>query len=205
MDLSQKQKKTRNRAVVARFRARRAKWQWRTMRRGGMVVHTRWWWWWGGAFAKREAGDGVWAKNAKPSCCGSVSDAPCEMAMENVAWGWDGGAYEVVVVVGWRIRETRGGGWDLSQKYETEPLCSVSGAPCETTMEEGAQGCGGGAHKVAAAEVVVVGLCVRETRWGWLWAKIPQLSRRGSVSGCILAAIDGEGGCGVMAPPPVLT
>jgi hypothetical protein len=37
--------KTQNRAVVARFRARRVKQRWGIVRRGGMVVRTRWWWW----------------------------------------------------------------------------------------------------------------------------------------------------------------
>ena len=50
--------KRQNRAIVARFWARRVKRRLRTVHRGGVVVRTRWGWWWGGAFVKREAGMG---------------------------------------------------------------------------------------------------------------------------------------------------
>jgi hypothetical protein len=68
--------KIRNRAVVARFKARRAKQRRGMVHRGGVAVRMRWWWWWWGCvLAKREAGrQGVWAKtrNPKPSRCGSI-------------------------------------------------------------------------------------------------------------------------------------
>jgi hypothetical protein len=54
---------TRNRAVVARFRARRVKRRRGMVRRGGAMVCTRWWWWWGCAFAKREVRSGQAKKN----------------------------------------------------------------------------------------------------------------------------------------------
>jgi len=50
----------------------------------------------------------VWVEIPKPSRCGSVSGAPCETAMGDSAQGWGGGTYEVVVVVGSCVRETRG-------------------------------------------------------------------------------------------------
>jgi len=63
--------KTRNRAVVARFRARRVKRRWGMVRRGGVVVRTRWWWWWSCALVKREPERGL-GRNPKPSRCGSI-------------------------------------------------------------------------------------------------------------------------------------
>src|SRR5882762_4734843 len=72
--------KTRNRAVVARFRARRVKRQRGTMRRGGGMVLLWWWWWCGRPVGNTRLGEGVWVKNAKPSCHSSVSGTPCETA-----------------------------------------------------------------------------------------------------------------------------
>jgi hypothetical protein len=55
--------KTQNRAVVARFRVPRVKWQQGMVRSGGVVVHTRrWWWWWSCALAKWEPEMGVGPK-----------------------------------------------------------------------------------------------------------------------------------------------
>jgi hypothetical protein len=65
--------KTRNRAVEARFRARRVKRRQGMVRMGGVVVCTIRWWWWGRAFAQREARSGFGLTNPKPSCRGSVS------------------------------------------------------------------------------------------------------------------------------------
>ena len=62
---------TRNRAVMARFRAHHVEGRWGTVRGGGAVARTRWWL--GRAVAKHEEGRGVWVKNPKPSCRGSVS------------------------------------------------------------------------------------------------------------------------------------
>ena len=53
---------TRNRAVMAQFRVRRAERRWGTVRGGGAVARTRWWWWWGRAVVKHEKGKGVWVK-----------------------------------------------------------------------------------------------------------------------------------------------
>ena len=39
----------------------------------------------GHCICKREAGDGVWAKKPKPSCCGSISGALCKTANGNSA------------------------------------------------------------------------------------------------------------------------
>ena len=64
-------------------------------------------------------GEGVWAKNTKPSCRSSVSGAPCETAAGDDAEGWWNGVVMVEVVVwlfSWK-REAQGGG--LGQKPET--------------------------------------------------------------------------------------
>jgi hypothetical protein len=58
---------------VARFWARRVKWQWRMVHGGGTVAFTRRQRRWGRVVAKHEEGRGVWVKNPKPSHCGSVS------------------------------------------------------------------------------------------------------------------------------------
>jgi hypothetical protein len=53
--------KSRNRAVVARFRVHRMNWRRGMVQRGGVVVCMRWWWRWGCALVKREPGRGFWA------------------------------------------------------------------------------------------------------------------------------------------------
>ena len=56
--------------------------------------------------------EGVWVKNPKPSRRGSVSGAPCGTGTGDVAWGWHGGAYEVMVVGGAvRSRNAGRGRW----------------------------------------------------------------------------------------------
>ena len=63
----------------------------------------------GGAVRSRNGSQGgVGPKKPQPSCRGSVAGAPCETATGEGAYGWHGGASEVVVVVGWCVRETRG-------------------------------------------------------------------------------------------------
>jgi hypothetical protein len=57
--------KSRNRAVVARFRVHRTKRQRGMVRRGGVVECMRWRQQWGCALVKREAGRGFWAKTRK--------------------------------------------------------------------------------------------------------------------------------------------
>jgi len=80
--------KTRNRAVVARFRARRVKRRQGMVHRGGVVVCVRWWWWWRGcALAKREPGRGVGPKPETERTC-SVSGMSCKMTVQEGGEGW---------------------------------------------------------------------------------------------------------------------
>jgi hypothetical protein len=72
-------------------------------------------------------GERVWAKKLKPSCRGSVSGTPCEMAMQDGAYRWCGGMCEVVVVVGSHIRETRGEEQVWVKKTKPSRHGSVSG------------------------------------------------------------------------------
>jgi hypothetical protein len=69
---------------------------------------------------KTQGGEGVWVKNQKLSHRGSVSGAPCGMGMADGAWGWHGGMYQAVVVVGSCGCETQGEG-GLGEKPETKP------------------------------------------------------------------------------------
>jgi hypothetical protein len=96
---------TRNRAVMARFRACCVKWQWGTVLGGGAVARTRWWWW---CLWVRETRDeeGLGCRNPKPSRYGSVWGALCGTTMGDVAWWWRGGTYQAVVFVGSWVRET---------------------------------------------------------------------------------------------------
>ena len=113
--------KTRNRAVMTRFNARRVEQRRGMVLGGGVVARTRWWWWWGRVVAKHEEGRGVWVKIPKPSPCGSVSGAPCGTGMGDGAWGWHVGTYQAAAAVGLCGRETRGGQGDLGENPETEP------------------------------------------------------------------------------------
>ena len=79
-----------------------------------------WWWWCGRPVGNVRLGEGVLAKNPKPSCRSSVSGAPCETAAGDDVEGWWNGVVVVVVVVwpsSWK-HEARGGG--LGQKHEAE-------------------------------------------------------------------------------------
>jgi hypothetical protein len=102
--------KTRNRAILARFRVRRAKRRRGTVRRGCATARMRWWWWWGDAFAKRNARSG-WAKKpeTKLPWLGFGLQWDC-MRWRGVPWGyspppvpktkrWDGGEVVWWVVV----------------------------------------------------------------------------------------------------------
>src|SRR5882762_6956114 len=106
---------------MARFRARRVNQQRGMMWRDDGMVLLLLWWWCGRPVGNARLGEGVWAKNAKPSCHRSVSGAPCESAAGDDAEGWWDGVVVVVVVVvwpsGWK-HEAQGGG--LGQKRETE-------------------------------------------------------------------------------------
>jgi len=116
-------------------------------------------WWCGRLVGNARLGEGVWAKNAKPSCRSLVSGTPCETAVgDDVEGWWDGVVVVVVVVVwpsGWK-REARGGVWVKNAK----PSCrsSVSGAPCETAAGDDGEGWWGGVDKVTVAAGSHVGL-----------------------------------------------
>jgi hypothetical protein len=124
----------------------------------------------GGTVRSRNArrGGGL-GRNQKPSCCGSVSGAPCETAMGDGASRWHGSTYEVVVVVGSCGREARGGEGVWVKIPKPSRYGSVWGAPCETAMGDGAWGWHGGTYQA----VVVVGRCAGEMRGGeGGWAEI---------------------------------
>ena len=54
---------------------------------------------------KREAGEGVWAKNSKLSHHGSISGVPLGIVAEDDGEMWWGGAYQVLMVVGLCVHE----------------------------------------------------------------------------------------------------
>ena len=58
---------------------------------------------------KREAGEGLGAKNHETEHDGSISGAPCKTTAEGDGERWWGGANEVVVVVGPRVRKREAG------------------------------------------------------------------------------------------------
>jgi hypothetical protein len=87
--------------------------------------------------ARRGGGLG---RNQKPSCCGSVSGAPCETAMGDGASGWHGSTYEAVVVVGSCGREARGGEGIWVKIPKPSRRGSVSGC---NGAAEGGEGCCG--------------------------------------------------------------
>ena len=96
----------------------------------------RWQWKWGGVFAKCKAGEGLWAKNLKLSCCGLVLDVPCETAMGDGGEGWWGGTYQAMVV----CSQTQGGeeGWGV--KIPKPSCCGlVIGAQCKIEVVEGGE------------------------------------------------------------------
>jgi len=80
-------------------------------------------WWCGHPVGNARLGEGVWAKNVKPSCHSSVSGAPCETAAGDDGEG--GGVDEVdevTVVAGSRVGLRKLGLWVWGQKPETGPL-----------------------------------------------------------------------------------
>jgi hypothetical protein len=81
---------------------------------------------------------GIWGEKKKTSRRGLVSGVPCEMAMGDSAYGWGGGVYKVVVAMGSCVRETQGGEWVWAKKPKPSRRGSVSGALCETAMQDGA-------------------------------------------------------------------
>jgi hypothetical protein len=96
--------KMQNRAVTARFRARHVKQQrGMTWRDDGMVLLLLWWWWCGHLVGNARLREGVWAKNAKPSCRSLVSGTPCETAAGDDGEGWWGGVDKVMVAAGSRV------------------------------------------------------------------------------------------------------
>jgi hypothetical protein len=81
---------------------------------------------------------GIWGEKKKTSRRGSVSGVPCEMAMGDSAYGWGGGAYKVVVVMGSCVCETQGGERVWAKNLKPSRRGSVSGVPCEMAMQDGA-------------------------------------------------------------------
>ena len=81
---------------------------------------------------------GIWGEKKKTSHRGSVSGVPCEMAMGDGAYGWGGGVYKVVVAMGSCVHETRGRERVWAKNPKLSRRGSVSGAPCETAMRDGA-------------------------------------------------------------------
>src|SRR5882762_5549919 len=76
---------------MARFRAHRVNEQRGMMWRDDGMVLLLLWWWCGRLVGNARLGEGVWAKNAKPSCRSSVSGTLCETAARDDAEGWWGG------------------------------------------------------------------------------------------------------------------
>jgi hypothetical protein len=86
-----------------------------------MVLLLRWWWC-GRPVGNARLREGVWAKNAKPSCRSSVSGVPCETAVGDNAEGWWGGVDEVTASAGLRVGLRKLRLWVWGQKPETGPL-----------------------------------------------------------------------------------
>jgi hypothetical protein len=86
---------------------------------------------------------GIWGGNKKTSSCGSVSGAPCETAAGDGAYRWVWGAYEVVVMVGSCVHETRGGERVWTKNVKPSHHGSALGASCETAMQDSAGWCVG--------------------------------------------------------------
>jgi len=117
---------------------------------------------------------------------------PRETAVEGDGGGWWDEVDTVVVVVGLRVRKREAGGAGGAKSDEIERDGSISGAPCETTVE----GDGGRWWDEVDDVVVVVGLCVRKCEaGGGAGAKSNETERDGSVSGapCEMA-VEGDGG-----------
>jgi hypothetical protein len=76
----------------------------------------------GSCICETQGGERVWAKTQKPSHGGSVSGAPGKTATGDIAEGCGGDPYEVMVVVGLCVHETRGGERVWTKKTETELL-----------------------------------------------------------------------------------
>jgi len=87
---------------------------------------------------------------------------PRETAVEGDGGGWWDEVDTVVVVVGLRVRKREAGGAGGAKSDEIERDGSISGAPCETTVE----GDGGRWWDEVDDVVVVVGLCVRKCEAG---------------------------------------
>jgi len=141
---------------------------------------------------KREAGEGAGAKSDETERDGSVSGTPRETAVEGDGGRWWDEVDTVVVVVGLRVRKREAGGAGGAKSDEIERDGSISGAPCETTVE----GDGGRWWDEVDDVVVVVGLCVRKCEaGGGAGAKSNETEHDGSVSGapCEMA-VEGDGG-----------
>jgi hypothetical protein len=109
--------KTRNRALMARFRVYHVK-RWCGVALGGSGCMLMAWRWQGGcAFADVKPGGGMWAKNPKPSMCGLVSGTLCK---RGVGWCLDVVGARLLHGGGLRVCQREAKGQDLSQKPETK-------------------------------------------------------------------------------------
>ena len=157
----------------------------------------------GCAHAKHEGGvkGGVWAKTCNQAALAllRVHCVKQQWCMVHGAWGWRGGTYQAVVVVGLLGCKT----WRGSRfGWKTRNRAAVAWFLARCVEREWGMLCGGGT--VA---------CTRWWWWWWgcvvakhkeergVWVKNQKRSRRGSVSGCNGAAGGGRGCCGVTAPP----
>jgi hypothetical protein len=165
---------------------------------GGVVVYIQWWWQCGCAFANTRQERGLGAKNHETEHNGSISDAPCETTVEDDGGRWWGGTNEVVVVVGPRIHKHEAQEGAGVKNHKTERDGSISGAPCETTVDGDGGRWWGGINEV----VMVVGPHIRKCEAGeGAGGQNHETERDGSISGVPCeTAVEGDGGrgwCGV--------
>jgi hypothetical protein len=112
--------KCRNRAFVDWFWVCHVKWRCGGMLGGGGCRLMLWRQQGARAFANMRLGSGVWAKNLKPSICGSISGVPCETAVWGDVVRWWVQVAAMVTAGGPRVRQHEAGEWVLGQKPETK-------------------------------------------------------------------------------------
>jgi hypothetical protein len=95
---------------------------------------------WGAVCLQNVRWGGGLGRNPKPSSCGSIWGAPCGKATEDGAWEWHSGMYQVVVVTGLWVCETRGeeGDWVKNLKPSHGGLVSSCNG-----VARGEKGCRG--------------------------------------------------------------
>jgi len=139
---------TRNRAVAARFRARRREWLSEAMRGGGGMVRTRWWWCGGAALghASGQVGFGPEIRNRAPGARLRVrrGEWPSEAmggggGMLHTKWWWCGGA---------ALGHASGAAAGSAKSSKLSRQGSVSGASLETAIEGDGGRWWGGAYEV---------------------------------------------------------